>query len=380
MPILLIIVAILGVVLSEILPLEAKSFILAVSLMAKSLIVFLLPIIVFTLLFKSALHFASRATQMVALIFAGVVLSNFSSTLLNFFTGKVIYNFDLAIKSVDSSVLLSPMWGFSLPFWISNDVAMLCGLILGFVFAKFFPFWGNFAARRLEKLVNIILKIVLYIIPLFMLGFAIKMQHENMISTILFQYSFIFVVVLSITLVYISFIFLLLNKFNIKLAIQSFSNMLPAAIAGFGSMSSAAAMPLTIIGAAKNVKDKDLAGAVVPVTVNIHLIGDCFAIPIFAFAVMKTFGVEAVSLSSYLIFAIYFVMAKFSVAAVPGGGIIVMLPILEKYLGFDVQMISLITALYIMFDPVITALNILGNGAFVQFIDKVAYSQSKKTS
>ena len=66
----------------------------------------------------------------------------------------------------------------------------------------------------------------------------------------------------------------------------------------------------------------------------------------------------------YLIFACYFVMAKFSVAAVPGGGILVMLPILERYLGFDATMLSLITALYILFDPIITCANVLGNGGF----------------
>jgi Na+/H+-dicarboxylate symporter len=73
----------------------------------------------------------------------------------------------------------------------------------------------------------------------------------------------------------------------------------------------------------------------------------------------------------YLIFAFHFVIAKFSVAAIPGGGIIVMIPILEKYLGFNSDMSSLITALYILFDPIITGINVLGNGAFAKVIDKL---------
>ena len=148
--------------------------------------------------------------------------------------------------------------------------------------------------------------------------------------------------------------------------------MLPAAIAGFGSMSSAAAMPLTIIGAEKNSKNSDLARSVIPITVNIHLVGDCFAIPIFAFAVMKSFGIAEPSFAAYLTFASFFVLAKFSVAAVPGGGILVMLPILEKYLGFNAEMLSLITALYILFDPVITCANVLGNGGFSQVVEKLS--------
>ena len=108
----------------------------------------------------------------------------------------------------------------------------------------------------------------------------------------------------------------------------------------------------------------------IPATVNIHLIGDCFAIPIFAFAVLKNFGMEDPGFIAYLAFAVYFVMAKFSVAAIPGGGIIVMLPVLESCLGFNPEMLSLITALYILFDPVITCANVLGNGGFAMVFSR----------
>jgi Na+/H+-dicarboxylate symporter len=65
------------------------------------------------------------------------------------------------------------------------------------------------------------------------------------------------------------------------------------------------------------------------------------------------------------------VYSKFSVAAVPGGGILVMLPILESILGFNAEMLSLITALYIFFDPIITAANILGNGSFALAFERL---------
>ena len=92
---------------------------------------------------------------------------------------------------------------------------------------------------------------------------------------------------------------------------------------------------------------------------------------------MKTFGLAEPSLMQYLIFSGYFVLAKFSVAAIPGGGILVMLPILEKYLGFQADMMSFITALYILFDPVITSANVLGNGAFAKLMDKCLGHRAK---
>jgi Na+/H+-dicarboxylate symporter len=139
-------------------------------------------------------------------------------------------------------------------------------------------------------------------------------------------------------------------------------------------------MPLTIIGTEKNSKNPALSRLAIPVTVNTHLIGDCFAIPIFAFAVMKNFAMPEPAFFSYVIFAFYFVLAKFSVAAIPGGGIIVMLPILESQLGFNTEMSSLITALYILFDPVITCANVCGNGAFAMALNKIqSLFQSGKT-
>ena len=123
----------------------------------------------------------------------------------------------------------------------------------------------------------------------------------------------------------------------------------------------------------------DLARSVIPATVNIHLVGDCFAIPIFALAILVSFQGGLPSLEHYALFTFYFVMAKFAVAAVPGGGVLVMLPVLEKYLGFSAPMLSLITALYVIFDPLITAANIMGNGAFAMGFSKL-YAKTEKLS
>ena len=92
------------------------------------------------------------------------------------------------------------------------------------------------------------------------------------------------------------------------------------------------------------------------------------------------FKLKETLLLNYFMFVVYFVIAKFSVAGIPGGGIIVMLPILESYLGFNSEMMSLITALYILFDPINTCINVLGNGAFAKMIDNIIFYWSRKKS
>jgi Na+/H+-dicarboxylate symporter len=357
---------------SQWIPVSYQSIFYAISLSIKSFIIFVLPFVVFGLLFKTAVHFANKASKMILLILVAICCSNFLSTLLSYSVGTFAYQFDMSMSFPNEASALAPAWEFSFPKWIGNGQAMFSGLILGMVLGWALPSVAKTLSSNLEKMINIILKCILFVIPFFIAGFVIKMDHDQVMSAIFRNYTLIFVLIASALFAYVTLIYFVVNRFRLDAALRSMKNIAPAAIAGFGSMSSAAVMPLTILGAEKNSNHPDLARSIIPATVNIHLIGDCFAIPIFAFAVMKGFGVAEPMFLTYLIFAAYFVLAKFSVAAVPGGGILVMLPILETYLGFNGEMLSLMTALYILFDPVITCANVMGNGGFAMVIEKLS--------
>jgi len=272
---------------------------------------------------------------------------------------------------------LTALWSIKLPALISNDVALFSGIFMGLLIPKLLPNKSKEIAQFITKLTNIILSGIVFVIPLFILGFVIKMCHDGTIKHIVTDYAPVFALIALSQFFYIFFLFFTLNQFSLKNFFKNLKNMFPAVFSGFTTMSSAASMPLAIMGVKNNTKNKELASSTLPMTVNIHLIGDCFAIPILAYAILKGFNFPAPSLYEYMIFSVYFVLAKFSVAAIPGGGILVMLPVLEKYFGFSAEMLSLITALYILFDPVITSANILGNGAFAKIIDKI-YSHSQK--
>lgn len=371
MPFILLAIIIATGLFSTLLPLSLQSLLYGISLSIKSLIVFVLPLVVFGLLFKTTVHFANQASKLILLTLAFVCCSNFLSTMLSYSVGTFAYRLDLAISFPEEAHTLQPLWTLALPKLIGNDWAMFSGLILGILLGRLIPGRAKTMSLVLEKMVNVILRGMLFVIPLFITGFIVKMNYDQVMTYILGNYFLIFILIATALFAYVSFIYFMVSKCRVGEAIQRIKNMLPAAITGFGSMSSAAAMPLTILGTEKNSKNPDLACSIIPITVNIHLIGDCFAIPIFAFAVMKSFGMPEPAFLAYLIFASYFVLAKFSVAAVPGGGILVMLPIIEHYLGFNAEMLSLMTALYILFDPVITCANVFGNGGFAMVTEKV---------
>lgn len=371
MPLILFAMIVAISLLDNFLSVEIKSLCYALSLTLKSFIVFLLPFIIFGLLFKTALQLAHHATKVILFILLAVCCSNFLSTFLSHYVGIWVHHFDFTMTLPTATQALTPLWTLSLPTWIPNDKAMLAGIVSGLLISYFKPQVGNRLAHFFEQGVNKILSIFTYIIPIFVAGFIVKLNYDGGVKIILQQYAMIFLLIFLSQFAYIAFIYFMSNQCRFSALINSFKNMLPAAIAGFSTMSSAAAMPLTLIGTQKNTQDSAIARATIPFTVNIHLIGDCFAIPILAYAILKNYGVAEPVFLDYIIFSLYFVLAKFSVAAVPGGGIIVMLPILESYLGFNAEMLSLITALYILFDPVITSANVLGNGGFAMVMHKL---------
>jgi hypothetical protein len=378
LPIILIILIVAILLLNPYLSLEIKQTIYAISLSVKSLMLMLLPIVIFGLLFNAIIGMARSATAIIALILLCVCASNFTSTFLSHYVGMWIYDFNLSLISPKETSGLIPAWSFEFPRLIANNHAMFLGIISALTLSKLKPNLAQSMSTLFEKIISKTLQSFAVLITLFVAGFIVKMQFDGTVQIIIKDYTIIFLVVMCAQYGYIAFVYALLSRFKPQEFFNSIKNMLPAAMAGFSTMSSASVMPLTIVGAELNAKNKEVARSVVPATVNIHLVGDCFAIPIFAYAVMKSFGMAEPMLMSYLIFVFYFVLAKFSVAAIPGGGIVVMLPVLESCFGFNGEMLSLMTALYILFDPVITSANVLGNGMFAKMIDKILLFRFRK--
>lgn len=83
MPLILIGIIVLIISIQGFIPDPLQSFLYGVSLSIKSLIIFLLPFIIFGLLFKAAVNLASHATKIIFLILIGICCSNFLSTFLS---------------------------------------------------------------------------------------------------------------------------------------------------------------------------------------------------------------------------------------------------------------------------------------------------------
>ena len=370
---------------------QIKAHLYAVSITIQKMLVCVLPLVIFSFLFNSVQNIGKGSLRVIFLIVFFVCMSNFFSTILAYFISLLSIS-DNVISSVQSNEVqhLEVAWELSLTKlglgyvgqmlnYITNDIALLSGVVLGLMSTYAKSEKGKIIGEKLMKTSLFILnKLFIPSMPLFITGFILKMQHEKVLSFVLQDYLKVFIILFLTLYGYICVLHFILARCEFKRFVDYIKNLIPAIITGFCTMSSAVSLPFLLKATENNTKKADLTRVVVPSIVNIHLIGDCFAINIMAVAMMLSYGMDFPSFDVYLVFAIYFVIAKFAVAAVPGGGIIVMIPILIKHLGFSPEMVSLITVLYIIFDPLITSANISGNSALAICITKVYKQISKK--
>ena len=373
LPLVLVAIIIASIVLNSVIPTTAKQIMYACSLTTKSVVLFLLPFIIFGLLFKTFAKLAGNALSVIYLIFGSLCISNFVNTFLTHYLGSLFYFFDFKVGApivVESPLV--PYFVFELPTIIKNEYALFGGMIAGISSAFFVsPKVLADAVKKVDAVVKKLFSFISVLIPFFIVGFVIKCASEEILTTLMKSYSFVLLIFVSYATIYTGIFYLIVSKGKINACVTYLKNMFPAFLTALSTISSALTMPVTIMCAEKNAKNKELAGSIISATVNIHLLGDCLGIPLLAYALLKHFGMPEPSLGDYFIFTIFFVIAKFSVAAVPAGGIIVMAPILEKYLGFTSEMSSLIIAIYVIFDPLITGFNVMGNGALAKLIDNL---------
>lgn len=357
----------------HLIPLHIKSVLFSISLSIKEVLIFVLPLVIFSYLYSSIFNFQSGALRFILVLIPMVFLSNLVATLSAFLIGIAATNGAPIVTQLTSSTTQLPAaWSYDLPNIMTNGTALLFGLLAGIIMFYFQPNRGRRLAQILIQSASKLLNVTIVpLMPLFILGFTLKLQHEGTLTVIMRDYIKIFGLVAGVQFAYVFAILMLLMNLNVLRFWSAVKNILPALITGFSTMSSAVAMPFTLGAAEKITGNQGLARAVVPATTNIHLLGDCFCVPIFAMAILSSFGMEAPGMMKLLYLTAYFTVARFGVAGVPGGGILVMLPILENHLGFSGEMLSLITALYVMFDPLVTMANVSGNSTFAVLVNRL---------
>lgn len=346
------------------------------------ILLFLLPLMIFCYIYLAITAAKQKSLFMMAFIFIAVTLSNSLALFTAYFFSSLV----LPVIGIDTNPELltrfnssiEPLFKLDLPALFSTDKALFSAVLLGSVEnifmrddVKIKPLLKA-AIFQINRTVNFCLnKIFLPFLPLYVFGFCLKLSYDNALTFLFQAYGKVFIASMLLVLGYLFFLYFVGSYGNLNQTLNAIKKMLPAGLTGFSTMSSMATLPVTLRCVRETTKDTHLTDLTVPTSANIHMLGDDLTIVVTAMALLSMFGMPNPSFGQFVLFAGAFCIAKFSCVGVPSASVLVVLPVLQTFLGFTPEMIAVLTTIYVLQDPFGTAANVMGNGAFTLILQRV---------
>ncbi len=358
----------------DLLPLDIKRSAFTLSSFIRTGLMFMLPLLVLPFVMCSIALLRSNGLILIASLVLLITLSNFVSILIGGQMASIVVpymHFGMSFNPGDATQLL-PWVDVDFEPLFNIEAVLLLGFSLGFYLSlkpneRVIAFFEKY--KHLSTL--FFKKIFIPILPLYILGMLLKLDAENDFATVFADFSSVILVIVAIQFIYISFMFWVGSKYSFKKVVECYKNVLPAGLLSFSTMSSIVTMPVTLEAAEKNLGDKELAQVAITSTVNCHCVGECISLSFIAMAVFLMGNAMGMpDIWTFLHFAFVLAVAQFTGVSVPGGSVVIIIPLLTKYLGFSPEMIGLVTTMSIFMDPIGTASNVVGNSSFALIIQR----------
>ncbi len=342
----------------------------------KELLGLVLPFMVFFFVLSGITSFKKNAPAVLGVMLGIIFLSNGLVAFLSYgvmLLARSTISCDTSLVSLTNvAAPIMPYITVSLPMPFTAIHALVVALCLGIL--------SNFVAMPLlDRSVKvgkqwiewIVSNIFIPFLPLYILGFLLKIKSEGIFSCLMQQYGAAFLIIISLQYGYLLWLYFVAAGFSLSKTYRAISNAIPSYITAFSTMSSTAAIPVSIASAEQNTGNKELSEVAMPIMANVHLLGDSIGTPILAMVTMFVFQGVLPGFLQYSGFVFYFCVTMFAASGVPGGGLLVMIPILKSQLGFTSEMISLIMTIYFLLDCFGTGANVMGDGALVMIVNRI---------
>lgn len=359
----------------HLIPLVVTQGFFTISLVFKEILGFMLPFVIFSFVLSGILSLKSRAPLILGILIASIFISNFIIAIATYGAVVVLAPSllsSMALEVADQCAVVVPFFVFNLPTLIRSEHALLLALVLGIIGS--FKRWSQGERMVLSfknAIESFLINYFIPMLPLYVIGFLLKMSYEGVFVSLMQHYSGAFLLIVAIQICFLALYYFVAAHCSWDKALKAIKNALPSYLTAFGTMSSTATVPVSVECAVKNTHNRPLAQVGMPIMANVHLLGDSISTPILAIISMHLFFGFVPNFMQYFVFVCYFGISMFAVSGIPGGGIIVMIPILKSVLGFTPSMISLITALYLLLDSFGTAANVMGDGALIIIINRI---------
>ncbi len=375
----LFIAVIVGIITGEHLNDTAMSAIVVVKHITSQLIMFMVPLIVFSFVCASITKMGAIASKMLTMALILAYSSSICAALLAMSIGyEVIPKLDIPTATDSSTPIPEMLFTLNIPPIMSVMTALTLAIIVGLS-----AIWIR--SQRITNLLSDLQKMVLEavnrilipILPTFIAANFCALSYEGSLTRQLPIFINIIGIVLATHLLWLVTLYALAAVTTRQNSLEVLRHYAPAYLTAVGTMSSAATLPVALRAAKRSkILNPRIVDFSIPIFSNIHLCGSIITEVLFVMTISKLlYGVMIPPTTMVLFIAL---LGIFAVGApgVPGGTVIASLGIVSSVLGFSDAGTALLLTIFALQDSFGTACNIVGDGALTMIMNR--YSTSIK--
>lgn len=378
----------LGILIGSFLPEGLIRVVITFSTLFSSFLKFVIPLMILAFVTMGIADLSQGAGKLL-----GITASiSYASTLLSgsiaFFVAINLFPKFISADVINSigdpeAGMLAPY--FSVPIAPIMEVtaavvlAFLLGLCISSMRGKEIGDTTYNFMNEFSKIINRVLNTaIIPLLPFYIMGTFANMTVSGQTFAILSVLWKVFLVVISLHLLYLLFLFVVSGTTCKKNVIQMLKNQIPGYLAAIGTQSSAASIPVNLTCAENNGVSKEIRNFVIPLCANIHMAGSMITITCCVTSVLLMTNMP-INLGIIVPFIMTLGIAMVASPGAPGGSIMSALPFLPMVgIGSDSALASLLIALYITQDSFGTACNVSGDNAIAVIIDTIYNKYIKK--
>ena len=374
----------LGFLIGTFLPYEITEFFIAVNIIISKLLNFSIPLIIIAFVTKGISSLESSGKMLgiatcISYVFmiCAAFFSYFTSTNLfpNFLTD--IPNNIFESISMPTGSVFSQLSHINVPPIMDVVPALILAFILGIGISSIKGIYIKEIFNEFHEIINLMVqKLIVPILPVYILGIFAKMTASGQVFKILLVFSKVFIVIIALHIITLFVQYFIAGIVAQKNPFKLLKNIIPAYLSAIATQSSVAVIPITIDCSKKNGVSSNIADFVLPLCSTIHLSGSVISITACSVAVMLVSG-KPIDFASMVPFMMILGVMMVAAPGVPCGAILAASGILQSILGFDSSMLSLIIALHVAQDGFGTACNVSGDGSIAVILDTLSQKVAK---
>ena len=335
---------------------------------------FAIPLIILGLVTPAISDIGKTAGKMLLITVAIAYGSTVIAGLISYLTGAPLFpgmiRSGAPLETLGTADELAPFFTVNIPPVMGVMTALVLSFTLGLGLAYIERQTLKDAVHDFEQvIIKTIKSAIIPLLPLYIFGIFLNMTYVGQVFSILTVFIKIIGIIFVIHIGILIIQFVIAGGLTKKNPFRLLWNMLPAYFTGFSICSSAASIPMTLESTLRNGVSKDVAGFVIPLCANVHMVGSAVKLCSSAVAIawMSDMSISAGQFTHFI-----FMLGIAAVAApgVTGGVLMASLGLVDSILGFSAAQATLLMTFYLAIDGYGPAANVTGDGAIALVIER----------